>query len=115
MAGNPMLWPCKCGRQMGRCPCYMTGCEDGARHATDRDYLAERCPKCLARNGDHLVGIDIIEPQCPPAVPAIAADSSSAGTVCTRCVCACDCCIDRVRGRLVPAQFTRATPKEKKT
>ncbi len=33
LAGDPGKWPCKCGRQQKHCPCYMTGCEDGARHA----------------------------------------------------------------------------------
>lgn len=26
-AGNPMLWPCACGRQQGRCPCFKAGAE----------------------------------------------------------------------------------------
>jgi hypothetical protein len=31
-----------------------------------------------------------------------AAKADAAAGVCRRCVCACDCCVDRVRGRLVP-------------
>lgn len=35
-AGDPGKWPCACGRQQGKCPCFAHGCEVGARHAEPR-------------------------------------------------------------------------------
>lgn len=33
----------------------------------------------------------------------VSADSPDM-TTCNRCFCACDCCVDRVRGKLVPVE-----------
>jgi hypothetical protein len=56
--------------------CARAGCPTSAE-TVGIDYLAMRCPKCLARNGDHIIGLDIEVPQCPPSVPSLAAPSVS--------------------------------------
>lgn len=57
--------------------------------------VSPRCSYCGAHEEGHLCGAT------PPGDPPLHAESLKE-TVCRRCVCACDCCLDRVSGRLVP-------------
>ncbi len=41
--------------------------------------------------------------EAAPNASAEPSETEAATGVCNRCWCACDCCIDRVRGKLVPA------------
>lgn len=46
MAGNPMLWPCSCGRQQGRCPCFRAGAEAVNRNLSRPPGVNPPCPDC---------------------------------------------------------------------
>lgn len=83
---------------------YGDSCPDfGTRHG--------RCVGCVARSA-LAAARGQRAPEAPPIHERDAPTATETATgVCKRCVCACDCCLDRVRGRLVPSP-TEALPHE---